>query len=298
MDKIFQKPAFIKAAYRDVSGLRFAGEIFAFILCFIFYVVLQSVALAAVGADNWPISALANAQNFTTGFGILIALLFCRVIEKRGPRTLGFVKKGMGPEYLRGLAIGFGSFAICVLAGVALGTVEFNGFMPNIPWGYILLFFLTYLVQGLNEEVLMRGYLMVTLTKKVPLWAAAVISSLIFSLLHLINPGANFISVFNVFIVGFVLALFVIRRGNIWLAAGFHSAWNFTQGNIFGLSVSGNEVTDAVFNMKIAAGNPMITGGNFGMEASIVATVFFVIVTLVMFKLKPVDLSAPVSDKF
>lgn len=289
----FPRPQFIKEAERKESGLRYSVNIVVYFVVFFLYLIgtslLSSVFLyfgegLSVGVEE----VIANACN---GIGILLALLFCQVFEKRGPRTLGYVKAGWGKEYLIGIAIGLGGFAICVLLGMTFGVVEITGFAPEIPWGVILLLFISYLIQGMNEEVLVRGYLMVSLDKKMPTWAGCLISGAFFSLLHILNGGAGVMSVLNVFVVGMFLGVLFLRRGSLWMAAGFHGAWNFTQGNLFGLSVSGNVTYTSVLSTKILPGNSLLTGGNFGLEASIFTTILAIVGIVAFMKLKPVDRS-------
>ena len=123
--------------------------------------------------------------NFLNIIGIAGAIACCWFIEKRPPRGLGYVKAGLGSEYLVGIAAGFIGFVACVGFGMLAGVVKINGLMPDIAWGSILFLFVSYMVQGMTEEVITRGYLMVTLSQKLPLWASAVINAAFFSLAHI-----------------------------------------------------------------------------------------------------------------
>ena len=89
------------------------------------------------------------------------------------------------------------------------------------------------------------------------------------------------ISVVNIFIVGIVFAVLFLRFDNIWICGGVHTAWNFSQGIIFGFNVSGIS-TPSLMNFS-QAGQNLINGGSFGPESSLIATVVFVIVLILAF---------------
>ena len=81
-------------------------------------------------------------------------------------------------------------------------------------------------------------------------------------------------------LIGENLSLYVIKTNDIWGAAGYHSMWNFVQGTFYGISVSGTNVGSAVLSSEIKPGNAFLTGGKFGMEGSIVATVVMAVVLI------------------
>ena len=110
-------------------------------------------------------------------------------------------------------------------------------------------------------------------------YVALSISSVIFMSIHLLNPNVNFLSVINLFLAGIVLGIYYIHKPNLWLPIGMHLTWNFFQGPIFGFEVSGIE-TKSIIGQSIK-GNEIITGGAFGFEGSIIATIL--IVTMILY---------------
>lgn len=109
-------------------------------------------------------------------------------------------------------------------------------------------------------------------------WLALLISAIFFGVAHLANPGATATSVVAVALeAGLLLAAAYMVTRRLWFPIGIHIAWNYTQGNVFGISVSGNEAHGLLQSTLV--GPPLLTGGAFGAEASIVA----IIVCLVAF---------------
>ena len=234
--------------------------------------------------SNMPDWILAMSLFATAG--VIIAVLFyCTKLERRRLFTLGFVKKGAFFEYFIGLIIGiimFGSvYAIMILSGQA----QFKGINPNMSVGIIVLFFAGYLIQGMSEEILTRGYFLVSASyssKNVGL--AVFLSSTFFALLHVSNPGAGPLGILNVFLFGIFAALYFLRRGSIWGIAALHSIWNFAQGNIFGCSVSGNASGNSIFLTGYTYGGTLINGGEFGPEGGIgVSIVLLVGIVILLF---------------
>ncbi|MGN6057582.1 MAG: CPBP family intramembrane glutamic endopeptidase, partial [Sphingomicrobium sp.] len=58
---------------------------------------------------------------------------------------------------------------------------------------------------------------------------------------------------------------------SLWMPIGLHAAWNFTQGYIFGVPVSG-QAQQGLVTAKLS-GPVLLSGGGFGLEASLIAVV-------------------------
>jgi len=84
------------------------------------------------------------------------------------------------------------------------------------------------------------------------------------------NPGITILSVTNTFIVGILFAYMFVKSGKLWMPAGFHIAWNFVQGDILGMTVSGNKQT-SVFQTTLGS-NEFLTGGTYGPEGGAFVT--------------------------
>ena len=94
---------------------------------------------------------------------------------------------------------------------------------------------------------------------------AAIFSAFFFAMLHGMNSGVDGLAMFNLFLYGLFAALLFVDCENIWIVGALHSVWNFVQGNLYGISVSGNKITSSIFTSTSAEGGAsVINGGSFG----------------------------------
>ena len=211
---------------------------------------------------------------FATLATVAAVLIYCLAIERRTLSSLGFIRRGAVAEYGVGLAAGLGLFGLPVLLCVATGTMRLSpaASMPSL--GLMLLFFVGFLIQGMSEELLCRSYLMVSLSRKWPLWACAVSNALLFSLLHVGNPGVTAVALINIFLFGLFASMLTLRRGSIWMVGAIHSMWNFAQGNLFGIPVSGlaGSPSPLVAEMSEGGWRTLVNGGSFGLEGGLAVT--------------------------
>ncbi len=221
-----------------------------------------------------PVFTLINL--FCTVTSIIAAIVYCRYIEKRSIASMGLRKGSAFAEYMAGAGIGVIMYALTFLIAYISGSVSIKinpqGFMP-----IILLFLVGYVIQGASEELLVRGYLMVTVARDYKPWVAIIFSSTMFSLLHAFNVGVSILALINIFLFGILMGVYVFKRGNIWGACAIHSFWNFAQGNIFGSYVSGNSTTPSIFLMEYDPSRQLANGGAFGLEGGAAATIVLVI---------------------
>ena len=106
-------------------------------------------------------------------------------------------------------------------------------------------------------------------------WVALLISALIFALFHYSNPGVNALASVNVFIAGLMLGVNYIYSRNLWFGIFLHFSWNFYQGPVLGYKVSGKSFYSLL--QQDLSGNPIVTGGAFGIEGSVLAGILCMI---------------------
>ncbi|MFM2148818.1 MAG: hypothetical protein RLZZ187_1124 [Pseudomonadota bacterium] len=229
---------------------------------FVMLVMSNDVMASLAGR---PLAAAAAVAGMGAA-GVAVYVGFGRLVERRRVEELSL--PGMGRELGLGLVVGAGLYAGCVLILMVLGIYRIEGLNP---WIFLLPAVAMALSSGIFEELLFRGVLFHTLEEVFGSWGALVVSSFVFGFVHLLNPagtvmGAVFISIE----AGLLLAAAYMVTRRLWLGIGFHIAWNYTQSGIFSGIVSGSDSAPGLIRASID-GPAALTGGSFGLEASLVA---------------------------
>lgn len=248
---------------------------------------LNEVAVEIASSDIFMVSNL-----FATIAMTAVVILFCRLIQKRKPDTIGFTGKGAGKEYLIGLGVGFAMFSAAVLLSVVTGAIRIEGLSGTFNAGIFLLFTVGFMIQGMGEEVLCRGYVMVSVGRRYPMWVAVFTNAVIFAVLHLLNNGISVLAFINLVLFGVFASLYFIKRGNIWGIGALHSVWNLVQGNFWGLSVSGMGTECSVLSSTMIEGKDIINGGAFGPEGGLGVSVVLVAGIGILLRMKSVSRSS------
>ncbi|MGH6872387.1 MAG: lysostaphin resistance A-like protein [Rhizomicrobium sp.] len=193
--------------------------------------------------------------------------LLVRLTEKRKASELAFA--GAIPQFLLGSLLGAGLFCIVYAVYFAEGIARYKGLGSTQGLGVALGIGIA---SGVCEELVVRGGVFRILEQGTGTFIALVVSSALFGLLHIANPGATLLSSAAIMLeAGILLAAAYALTRSLWLAIGLHFAWNFTEGGIFGAQVSGGKMT-GLLDIPLS-GSPLMTGGSFGPEASIPAIV-------------------------
>ncbi len=193
-------------------------------------------------------------------------------------------------DYILGLLAGFAMMSsVCIILKLT-GQIDMNGF--GLSANALPVFFINLMMwfpQGASEELIFRGYMIPRFEQRFKKAFCVFFSSVMFSVFHSLNAGYTPLASVNLFLIAVLFALIFLKTGNIWMTCAMHTAWNLSQGNIFGLQVSGNEAHAAVINTSYSAdANNLITGGTFGPEGGLavtaVTTVCMVIVIILLCK--------------
>lgn len=220
-----------------------------------------------------------------SGAMIAGAIIYCKFIEKRSIASLGIRKSKIGLEYGAGAIIGLAMYALTVLIAYLCGSVTI-GSSTNASFA-IILFLVAFVIQGASEEIMVRGYLMVSVARDYKVALAVVFSSAIFSFMHLSNPGVTGVALLNIFIFGVFEAIYILKRGDIFGACAIHTMWNFAQGNIFGSSVSGMSRMPSLLEVTSNPDMVSANGGSFGLEGGFAATIVILIAIAVVLLIPP-----------
>ncbi len=203
--------------------------------------------------------------------------LFVRLMEKHWPTDLSL--RRLIPHTLLGLLVGliFMTLVVSTITASGYATVDWNGFSGTQQFSMFMLF----LAVAVGEEMIFRGVIFRWLDERWNTWVALLISAILFGLMHISNENATWWSSLAIAIeAGLLLGAAYKWSGTLWVPIGIHWAWNYTQGNIFGLAVSGMQVGDTILETTVN-GPDIITGGAFGPEASIIAVILGTLITIV-----------------
>ncbi len=247
----------------------------------VFIIGAQSI----VGSFNsYPAGSYAGQwfELLTGVASVLLLFLWLHFWERRPFSTVGF-RHGHGPKrFFAGVLGGFLAMAVATFVLVAMGKYEFGASVHSTTGVAALLpviaVMAVWLVQASSEEILMRGYLLQISGNQLPGWLAIFLVSFGFAAIHM-----NFdpLVLANITLVAVFFSFISLAHGNLWAACGFHVAWNATQGSIFGIPVSGNPYSISLFALGPVKDAPAwLTGGDFGIEASAVATVVLAVLSI------------------
>ena len=224
-----------------------------------------------------------HAINFVVGPLLTLAVIGSVAVARRKLDRRGWEAYGVrfDARWWACLAGGFGLGALLMTAifavEAALGWVRLEGLLVantaavSIP---VSLAFSTVkdLCVGIYEELVSRGYLLRNVSDGLGRTWGIVVSSSVFSVLHLMNPNASVLSTLGLFAAGLLLAVARLRTGRLSTAIGLHIAWNLFEGPVFGFPVSGD--LEGASLLGIVQGGPELwTGGAFGPEAGLVGIV-------------------------
>ncbi len=191
-------------------------------------------------------------------------------IERRGVFSFGYTGGGKLVRLMSGAA--WGSVSLSVLIGVLWrnGSLVFDGYSLGgaAVWRYAIAWALVFMLVGILEESLLRGYLQYTLSKGLGFWWAALLLSVTFALLHTRNNGESLFGLLAVGAGGMVFCLSLWYTKSLYWAVGFHAGWDWGQSYFYGTANSGWLMQGHLFLAHLT-GNPLWSGGATGPEASL-----------------------------
>jgi membrane protease YdiL (CAAX protease family) len=201
----------------------------------------------------------------------LTLLVYKLAIRHLGERPRDDLRLADAPKGL-GIGLAFGAVVFAAIVGVAAIADVYN-IVGEGGTGDLLRVLVTIaIVPGFMEELLFRGILFRWLEEFGGSWFALALTSALFGLAHMFNPNATALSSFAIALEAGVLlgGAYMLTR-NLWMAIGLHAAWNFTQGWIFDVPVSGTD-QDGMVEAQLS-GPELLSGGAFGLEASLIAMI-------------------------
>ena len=244
------------------------ARIAIFVAWFVGFMVMVQFGFFALGlGKDTPILQRDLAQFVARALVPLAAyLILVKLIERRALTELA--PRPLLPQGLLGVLIGLVLFSTVVAVLWLVGSYHVIGTRADAPWLGALL--VVGLGAGIGEEIMFRGVLFRIVEEGLGTWWALAISALLFGAIHIANPGATLWSSTAIAIeAGLLLGLLYHVTRSLPICMGVHAAWNFAQGTIYGIPVSGSTAEGWLVSRR--SGPDWLSGGVFGAEASVVA---------------------------
>ena len=226
-------------------------------------------------ARNQPVDLRPGAVIASDGLHFVLLLGISAIMGKFEKRKLGHYGLPVQPTFHTnvGLGVVWGFTAISVLLLVLRADHNFYyGARELSGWNiarFASLWAMAFLLVGLFEEFLLRGYAQFTLTTGMGFWPAAFLLSLLFAGLHWSNPGETIFGLLQIVLIALFLCFTLRRTGTLWFAVGFHAAWDWGQSFFYGTPDSGMLAKGHLLHSSFA-GSKWLTGGSVGPEGSVV----------------------------
>lgn len=277
---------------RSISSTRSSGTLHPLLRTFLYLVAYTVVGLIVAGLSVLLLPPTGNVvlqSTITAGLTLAAILgltyLFRRYLDQRSLASLGLEAPGALRLTARGLLVGIVLISIPLLVQLPFGTMTLTGNTAAastvVAWGAGILLWLAF--SAMAEEIVSRGYLLQNLAagSTVPLGVLG--SSAVFAWLHLANPNVSAISLLNILLAGVFFSLYYLLEGSLWGPFGAHLAWNFGQGYLWGLPVSGITTFQENPVLDLEPGSPAwVSGGSFGPEGGIGITAVLMISCLIL----------------
>jgi len=231
------------------------------------------------GLQNMTENELIIFQIFSNIMMILAVYITYKIFQEKDLISLGlkeksFLKKGVEGSVWGIIFITIPFLIIWVFRSINIVNINLNSMVIKSLGKGILL----YLAVAFGEEVVSRGYIYGLLKRYYGIKPAIIVTSLIFSLLHILNDNflQNPVPLISIFLAGILFGVSREVTGGLWVPIGIHFTWNLFQGNIYGFEVSGMNFGLSVLEIE-RVGHSLITGGEFGLEGSLVTTILLVL---------------------
>lgn len=268
-------------AFADIVLFAVLLMIFLFLFTIPFALFFPELKAEVIGTDLY-LMMLNEVLLLVSGLIAASMMLGFRKLPFSG---LGLSLKGWGRSLLKGAL-----FVVCLYAvgfgfSWLLGAVEVSGvlFSPVSLLASLLLYFLV----AVTEEVIGRGFILGRmLDGGVNKFVALFVSAVLFSLMHLLNPGFAFVPFLNIMLAGCFLGASYIYTRNLCFPIALHWFWNWIQGSVLGYKVSGNEFSSGNLLILHLPEENLINGGAFGFEGSILCSLLLILGTAIIIRMK------------
>jgi membrane protease YdiL (CAAX protease family) len=272
------QPSYVLTLFFGPDGLRPGWGLLLYGLMFY---PLQMLANRLAWANNFGATGLWSIMLQELGdfvAAVLPALVLAR-IERRPFSAYGLPpKQAFSMPFWAGTAWGFGSITVLMAALYGLHAFNFGHLaLHGMRIAKFAVFWaVMFLLVGLFEEFLLRGYTQFTLTRGIGFWPAAAVLSCAFGLIHLWNGGERWPGLLAAAAIGLFLCLTLRRTGTLWFAVGFHAAWDWGETFFYSVPDSGMVAPGHLLSSSLQ-GARWLSGGSVGPEGSMLCFVVIAI---------------------
>lgn len=277
--------------------------VLSFVSSFVFSTLFGLAILFLAGKNTLSFTTIFNLAYIGQALGVILAIIIARkYLDQRRIIDLGLHRSpGALPDLVFGIILGAGLqlliFLVHFFCGWIIVRMPFSTLSSySIPTaalpantiaptaapaaaaaasastaatpGALALMLVVFILIAVNEELLVRGYVLQNLTEAYGKKAATLVSSVLFGVLHLSNANASFAGILNIALSGILFAVAYWVTNSLYLPIGLHFSWNFFLGPVFGYPVSGILQWPSIINTTVI-GPELWTGGAFGPEAGL-----------------------------
>jgi membrane protease YdiL (CAAX protease family) len=271
-------------------GLRAGWRVLLYVLLSWSYGFVLWMLAGLVGLDRNPVAP------YAVGLlgGLAAGWMMLAFVDRRPIGALGFaVEPAAARDSVVGFGLGGAGLGLAVAALAVAGTARWvadDGSTPEYVAALLgAIWFFG--VAAAMEEVVFRGYAFQALVQGIGPWPTMLVTSGLFALAHRNNPNVDAIALANIFVAGVMLGVAYLKTRSLWFATGVHLGWNWAMSALFDFPVSGL-VRDTPLYSAVEMGADWWTGGEFGPEAGLAATLAVIVLTAWMLRTRRLGESA------
>lgn len=267
------------------------------LLLFVFYLFLWAIPVGFLTQlplfkfQEGSLPSLFFSEISLTFMAIGALFMIFQTYPTRNFERVFVVKNNLLPGFLKGTGIGLALILACTGLMFINGNVDF--FYTKFEVSSILSYLIFFIFVGISEEFVFRTFPLVVFAERYKIWVSIFLNGLLFGLIHISNPNFSVFAMINITLCGIVFALITLQKRNIWWSVGMHFGWNFCQGTLLGFKVSGIDAPGLMVSRPV--GNATFSGGNFGIEGSVICTFILVLYLVWLIRKQKVE---PVEEVF
>lgn len=198
------------------------------------------------------------------------ASIMLRFVDRRSLSTFGLTGPRSPHFFWSGFVLGAGIMSVAVACLWVLGIARLQA-APHFSATVLAMTGIAVFLNSLTQEILVQGYILQTIEAHGTSVLAVLMASGLFALLHAPAINGAWLPAINLYFAGVLLAIAYVLSRSLWLPIGVHFGWNFTQGPLLGLSVTGHNLRGDWRPVRLE-GPAILTGGTLGLEGGVIAT--------------------------